>query len=137
MKAKLKELTNRSNGWGYEKEWKQKLRGIHTRMGGVLSSFKYESNCSLENGQMAAQTNTQEIYGGVLEEEEVKTRIANLVRCGIDKYQAYVWGNSRLRYWHCSRQSSFENIYQLFNDSLRKAGMSALIGSYVSNKHQK
>ena len=24
MKAKLKELTNRSNGWGYEK-WKQKL----------------------------------------------------------------------------------------------------------------
>ena len=28
MKAKLKELTNRSNGWGYEK-WKQKQRNTY------------------------------------------------------------------------------------------------------------
>lgn len=41
MKAKLKELTNRSNGWGYENG--SKARGIHTRMGGVLSSCKYEA----------------------------------------------------------------------------------------------
>ena len=28
--------------------------------------------------------------------KRVKTRIANLIKCGIDKYQAYMWGNSRL-----------------------------------------
>ena len=31
--------------------------------------------------------------------KRVKTRIANLIKCGIDKYQAYMWGNSRLGDW--------------------------------------
>ena len=31
--------------------------------------------------------------------KRVKMRIANLIKCGIDKYQAYMWGNSRLGYW--------------------------------------
>lgn len=37
MKAKLKELTSRSNGWGHERR-KQKLKRVHTRLDRVLSS---------------------------------------------------------------------------------------------------
>ena len=50
--------------------WKTeaKARGIHTRMGGVLSSCKYEATTPW-NGQMAAQTNTH-VYMEVLEESQ-------------------------------------------------------------------
>ncbi len=31
--------------------------------------------------------------------KKVKTKVANLVRCGINKYQAYECGNTRKSYW--------------------------------------
>ena len=31
--------------------------------------------------------------------KKVKTKVANLIRCGINKYQAYEWGNTRKVYW--------------------------------------
>ena len=43
-------------------------KGIHTRMGGLLSSSQYEATAS-ENGRMAAQTNTY-VYMEVLEESQ-------------------------------------------------------------------
>ena len=36
--------------------------------------------------------------------KKVKTKVANLIRCGINKYQAYEWGNTRKGYWCNSRQ---------------------------------
>ena len=32
--------------------------------------------------------------------KKVKTKVANLIRCGINKYQAYEWGNTRKVEWH-------------------------------------
>ena len=61
MKAKLKELTSRSNGWGYAKR-KQKLEEY---IRGWVGFY----------------------------------HLANLIKCGIDKNQAYMCGDSRLGYW--------------------------------------
>ena len=31
--------------------------------------------------------------------KKVKTKVANLIRCGINKYKAYEWGNTCKGYW--------------------------------------
>ena len=61
--------------------------------------------------------------------KRVKTRIANLVRCGMDKYRAYMWGNSRLGYWRVADSPILKMA--ISNDSLRKTGYVTLMGSYL------
>ena len=31
--------------------------------------------------------------------KKVRTKVANLIRCAINQYQAYEWGNTRKSYW--------------------------------------
>ena len=59
----------------------------------------------------------------------VKTRIANLIKCGTDKYQAYMWGNSRLGYWRIA--GSYILCRAITNEKLSKAGYVTLMGSYL------
>ena len=61
--------------------------------------------------------------------KRVKTRIANLVKCGIDKYQAYMWGNSRLGYWRIA--GSYILCRAITNEKLSMAGYATLTGSYL------
>ena len=91
MKAKLKELTSRSNGWGYAKR-KQKLE--------------------------------EYIRGWV-----GYCHLANYIKCGIDKYQAYMWGNSRLGYWRIA--GSYILSRAITNEKLSMAGYATLMGSYI------
>ena len=58
-----------------------------------------------------------------------KTRVANLVKCGIDKYQAYMWGNSRLGYWRIA--GSYILCHAITNEKLSMAGYATLMGSYI------
>ena len=66
--------------------------------------------------------------------KRVKTRIANLVKCGIDKYQAYMWGNSRLGYWRIA--GSYILCRAITNEKLSMAGYATLMGSYIE-RHPK
>ncbi len=61
--------------------------------------------------------------------KRVKTRIANLIKCGIDKYQAYMWGNSRLGDWRIA--GSYILCRAITNEKLSMAGYATLMGSYI------
>ena len=48
---------------------------------------------------------------------------------GIDKYQAYMWGNSRLGYWRIA--GSYILCRAITNERLSMAGYATLMGSYL------
>ena len=53
----------------------------------------------------------------------------DLVKCGIDKYQAYMRGNSRLGYWRIA--GSYILSRAITNEKLSMAGYATLMGSYI------
>ena len=55
--------------------------------------------------------------------------IAILSRIGVDKYQAYMWGNSRLGYWRIA--GSYILSRAITNEKLSMAGYATLTGSYI------
>ena len=48
-----------------------------------------------------------------------KTKVANLVKCGIGKYKACEWGNTRKGYWRIADSPILK--VAINKDSLRKA----------------
>ena len=61
--------------------------------------------------------------------KKVGTKVANLIRCGIDKYKAYEWGNTRKGCWRIADSSILTRA--LDNNKLRLAGYVTLTGSYL------
>ncbi len=124
MKARLKELTSRSNGWGYAKR-KQKLEEYIRGWVGYyhLANMK---RFLMKTDEWLRRRLRMCIWKSW---KRVKTRIANLVKCGIDKYQAYLWGNSRLGYWRIA--GSYILCRAITNERLSMAGYATLMGSYI------
>ena len=60
---------------------------------------------------------------------KTKTKVANLIKCGINKYQAYEWGNTRKSYWRTADSPILHRA--ISNDNLRKAGYATLMGEYL------
>ena len=58
-----------------------------------------------------------------------KTKVANLIKCGIEKYKACEWGNTRKGYWRIADSPILK--VAINNDSLRKSGYPSLMGSYL------
>lgn len=58
-----------------------------------------------------------------------KTKVANLIKCGVKKHQAYMWGNTRLAYWRISRSPIL--LTAISNANLKKAGYPCLLDSYL------
>ena len=58
-----------------------------------------------------------------------KTKVSNLIKCGINKYKAYEWGNTRKGYWRIA--DSYILHRAITNDNLRKAGYATLMGEYL------
>ena len=61
--------------------------------------------------------------------KKVKTKVANLIRCGINKYQAYEWGNTRKGYWRIADSPVLKRAID--NNKLRSAGYATLMGAYL------
>ena len=124
MKVRLKELTSRSNGWGYA-ERKRKLEEYIKGWVGYycLANMK---RFLVETDEWLRRRLRMCIWKSW---KRVKTRIANLVKCGIDKYQAYMWGNSRLGYWRIA--GSYILCRAITNEKLSMAGYATLMGSYI------
>ena len=60
---------------------------------------------------------------------KVKTKVANLIRCGINKYKAYEWGNTRKGYWRIADSPILKRAID--NNKLRSAGYATLMGAYL------
>lgn len=124
MKSRLKELTNRSNGWGYVKR-KQKLKGYIRGWIGYyhLADMK---RFLLETDEWLRRRIRMCIWKSW---KKSKTKVANLIKCGIGKYKAWEWGNTRKGYWRIADSPILK--VAINKDSLRKAGYPTLMGSYL------
>lgn len=124
MKAKLKELTSRSNGWGHERR-KQKLKEYIRGWIGYYHLAQIKRLC-LETDEWLRRRIRMCIWKCW---KKPKTRITNLKRCGIAEWQAYQWGNTRLGYWRIAASPILTRA--ISNENLRKAEYVTLTDSYL------
>ena len=111
LRSKLKELTKRSNGWGYEKR-KEKLTNA---IRGWVNYFRLAEmrNFVKETDEWLRSRIRMCIWKCW---KRVRTRFKNLQRCGIAKWQAWQWANTRKGYWRTvhspilTRAISMENL---------------------------
>ena len=119
LRAKLKELTSRSNGWGYEKR-KEKLtyaiRGWvnYFRLAEMRSFLKETDEWLRSRIRMCIWKCWK----------RVRTRYKNLQRCGIARWQAWQWANTRKGYWRISNSHILATT--LTTDFLKRRGWSWL-----------
>ena len=124
MKAKLKELTGRSNGMGYEQR-KQKLREY---VRGWIGYYRLANmkRLLIETDEWLRRRIRMCIWKSW---KKPKTRMANLIKCGIPKRKAYEWGNTRLGYWRIANSRIASCVFT--NDRLRCVGYPTLWDEYL------
>lgn len=124
MKSKLKELTSRSIGWGYAKR-KQKLKEYIRGWVGYyhLANIK---RLLLVTDEWLRRRICMCIWKAW---KNPKTKVANLIKCGINKYQAYEWGNTRKGYWRIA--DSYILHRAITNEHLCRAGYATLMDAYL------
>ena len=123
MKSKLKELTSRSNGWGYEKR-KQKLKEYMKGWVGYFYLAEMKRFC-LETDEWLRRRIRMCIWKAW---KKPKTKIANLIKCGIPQWQAHQWGNTRKGYWRIADSVILKQAIP--NTSLKSAGYPCLMDFY-------
>ena len=123
MKAKLKELTSRSNGWGYEKR-KQKLKAYLRGWVGYYHLADMKRLCA-ETDKWLRRRIRMCIWKAW---KKPKTRVANLIKCGISPWQAYQWGNTRLAYWRIAGSGILDRA--ITNENLHMRGYRCLMNYY-------
>jgi group II intron reverse transcriptase/maturase len=115
MKAKIKELTSRSNGWGNER--RKTALGYYIK--GWVQYFKLADMRSLlEKTDMWYRRRLRMVIWK--QWKRIKTKVTNLIKLGINKYKAYEWGNTRKGYWHIAK--SYILTRTITNERLCKAG---------------
>lgn len=124
MKSKLKELTRRSNGCGYERR-KQKLNEYIRGWVGYYHLAQMKRLC-IETDEWLRRRIRMCIWKSW---KKPQTRVANLKKCGVLDWQAYQWGNTRLGYWRIA--CSWILTSAMSNDQLRRAGYTNLTDYYL------
>ena len=124
MKTRLKQLTGRSNGMGYARR-KQKLKEY------IIGWIRY---CHLANMKRLLLETDEWLRHRIRmciwkSWKKPKTRIVNIIKCGIPKGKAYKWGNTRLEYWRIS--DSWITLRAITNERLRLAGYPTLCDEYL------
>ena len=127
MKSRLKELTSRSNGWGYAKR-KQKLKEYIRGWVGYyhLANMK---RLLLVTDEWLRRRIRMCIWKAW---KKVKTKVANLIRCGINKYKAYEWGNTRKGYWRIA--DSYTLHRAITTEYLCRAGYATMMVAMSGQK---
>ena len=95
MKAKIKELTSRSNGWGNARR-KEALRQYIT---GWVNYFKLADmkNLLLKIDEWYRRRIRMVIWK---QWKRIRTGVKNLIKLGVKKSKAWEWANTRKSYWH-------------------------------------
>src|SRR5690554_4899006 len=75
------------------------IKSIHQRLGAILQNGRHAKDAG-ENGCVVSPTATN---GNLETMETDKTKVANLIKLGINKYKAYEWANTRKGYWHIAK----------------------------------
>ncbi len=123
FKAKLRALTGRNNGMGYAQR-KESLR--HFIMG-WLEYFKLaDMKSKLHDMDRWYRRRLRMCIWKSW--KRIKTRFRNLMKCGIEKPQAWQWANTRKGYWHIS--NSWILSRALSNDNLKRANYPLLMDCY-------
>lgn len=123
MKANIKSLTSRSNGWGDARR-KEALRRYIT---GWVEYFKLA-----DMGTLLAKVD--EWYRRRLRMviwkrwKRIRTRLVNLTRLGVRKSQAWKWANTRKGCWHIA--NGYILASTVTSDRLRQAGYVFLSDHY-------
>ena len=125
MRSKIRELTSRSNGWGYERR-KEALKQYIT---GWVNYFKLADMKTL-------MLETDEWYRRRLrmvlwkQWKRVRTRQANLTKLGIAKSKSREYANTRKGYWHIA--NSWILSTSVTNERLKQAGYVFLTDCYLN-----
>ena len=123
MRAKLKLITGRSNGMGYER----RKEVLHQTIRGWVNYFKLADAKSYlqETDTWLRRRIRMCIWKSW---KKPSTRVKNLVKCGIKPYMARIYGNSSKGYW-----ANAEGImhHTATNEMLRRAGYPCLMDYYV------
>ena len=115
MKARIRELTSRNNGWGNER----RKAALNQYIKGWVQYFKLADIKTL-------LTTTDAWFRRRLrmviwkQWKRIRTRMANLIKLGINRYKAHEWANTRKGYWHIA--NSFILSRTVTDERLRKAG---------------
>jgi group II intron reverse transcriptase/maturase len=123
MKARIKELTSRSNGWGDAKR-KETLKQYIT---GWVNYFKLADMKTL-------LPQVDEWYRRRLrmviwkQWKRIRTRLRNLIKLGIAKYKAWEYANTRKGYWHTAKSPILNT--SITNERLRQAGYTFFTDHY-------
>lgn len=123
MKAKIKELTSRSNGWGNARR-KEALRQYIT---GWVNYFKLADmkNLLLKIDEWYRRGIRMVIWK---QWKRIRTGVKNLIKLGVKKSKAWEWANTRKSYWHTA--NSFILKTTITTENLRKAGYVMLSDQY-------
>ena len=123
MRHRLKELTSRSNGMGYAKR-KEELRLY------IKGWVNYYHLATMK--RLAEETDEwlrRRLRMCIWKSWKLpKTRIKNLMKCGIPKYYAYKWGYLK-GYWRVAGSPVMSRAASTAN--LRKAGYTFLSDEYA------
>lgn len=120
---KLKLITGRNNGMGYERRKEVLRRTIR----GWVEYFKLaDAKSSLERMDEWLRRRIRMCIWKSW--KRPSTRVKNLVKCGIKPYWAGIYGNSSKGYW-----ANAEGImhHAATNEMLRRAGYPCLMDYYV------
>lgn len=123
MKSRLKELTSRSSGWGYEKR-KLKLKEYIQGWVGYYHLANMKRLC-IETDEWLRRRIRMCIWKAW---KFPKTRIKNLMKCGVKEYNARQWGYC-MGYWRVSGAPIMHMAAS--TDNLRRAGYCCLLDSYL------
>ena len=115
MKARIRKLTSRSNGWGNER----RKASLNQYIKGWVQYFKLADIKTL-------LTTTDAWFRRRLrmviwkQWKRIRAKMANLIKLGINRYKAYEWANTRKGYWHIA--NSFILSRSVTDERLIKAG---------------
>lgn len=115
MKARLKELTSRSNGWGNDRR-KESLRQY------IIGWVNYFKLADMQSLLLRIDEWYRRRIRMIIWKQwkQIKTKLTNLIKLGVKKSRAWEWANTRKGYWHTA--NSFILHTTITTDRLRRAG---------------
>ena len=124
MRSKIKKLTSRSNGWGYQRR-KEALRQF------ITGWVNYFSMADMKSMLMETDEWYRRRLRMVLWKQwkRIGTKQANLMKLGINKQKAWEYANTRKSYWHTA--NSWILATSVTNERLRQAGYVFLTDCYL------
>ncbi len=124
MKAKLKELTSRNNGWGNEH---RALKLTQFIRGWVNYFAMADMKSTLSKVDEWLRHRIRCIYWK--QWKKVKTRFSNLKKLGVEKEKAWICANMRNGNWYCSGYFVLQTAFN--NKRLREFGFITLTEQYL------